>query len=298
MTDANASDEAARLRVTARLAVVAAAVLWSTSGFFAKLPLFDSWPAESRGVQIAFWRALFAAILILPFVRRRSWRWPMLPMSISFGAMSGLYLTAMSLTTAANAIWLQNTAPWWVFLIGVFWLREPVRGRDLVPLVCCVIGIGTILSFELRRQIEWGALAALASAFGYAGVVLFLRRLRSEDSAWLVVVNQLGTVAVLLPFALYFGHWPIGKELLVLAAFGFFQMALPYLLFGWGLKHISGYEAIALGLLEPILLPVWAFLTRGEIPAWWTIVGGMVILVGLLTSYGWQQARRRGATAA
>ena len=292
MGHAITSDEASKQRVAARLAVVAAAVLWSTSGFFAKLPLFDTWPAESRGVQIAFWRALFAAILILPFVRRRSWRWPMLPMSICFGGMSGLYLTAMSLTTAANAIWLQNTAPWWVFLIGIFWLREPVRGRDLVPLVCCVIGILTILSFELRTEVEWGALCALASAFGYAGVVLFLRKLRAEDSAWLVVINQVGTVAVLLPFALYFGHWPIGEELLVLAAFGFFQMALPYLLFGWGLKHISGYEAIALGLLEPILLPVWAYFTRGEVPAWWTIVGASVILVGLSLSYGWQQARR------
>src|SRR5688500_8002144 len=138
MNQVTGSDEATRQQVAARLAVIAAAVLWSTSGFFAKLPLFDTWPAESRGVQIAFWRALFAAILILPFVRRRSWRWPMLPMSICFGGMSGLYLTAMSLTTAANAIWLQNTAPWWVFLIGIFWLREPVRGRDLVPLICCV----------------------------------------------------------------------------------------------------------------------------------------------------------------
>jgi drug/metabolite transporter, DME family len=284
-------DEAARLRVAARLAVLAAAVLWSTSGFFAKLPLFDIWPPESRGVQIAFWRAAFACILILPFVRRRSWRWAMLPMAISFGGMSGLYLTAMSLTTAANAIWLQNTAPWWVFLIGAVWLREPVRRRDLAPLVCCVIGVSTILSFELLGGVEWGALCGLASAFGYAAVVLFLRQLRTEDSAWLVVINQLGTVAVLLPVVLYVGYWPSGAALLVLAAFGFLQMALPYLLFGWGLKHISCNEAVVIGLLEPILLPVWAYFTRGEIPHWWTIAGASVILLGLALSYAWRQAR-------
>jgi drug/metabolite transporter (DMT)-like permease len=285
-------DEADRLRFAARLAVLAAAVLWSTSGFFAKLPLFDTWPAEIRGVQIAFWRAFFAAILILPFVRRRSWRLAMLPMAISFGAMSGLYLTAMSLTTAANAIWLQNTAPWWVFLIGVVWLREPVRRRDLVPLVCCVIGVSTILSFELRGGVEWGALCGLASAIGYAAVVLFLRSLRTEDAAWLVVINQIGTVTVLLPIVLYVGYWPSGAALVVLATFGFLQMALPYLLFGWGLRHISGNEAIAIGLLEPILLPVWAYFTRGEMPQWWTIAGASVILLGLALSYGWRQARR------
>jgi drug/metabolite transporter (DMT)-like permease len=205
--------------------------------------------------------------------------------------MSGLYLTAMSLTTAANAIWLQNTAPWWVFLIGALWLREPVRRRDLVPLVCCVIGVSTILSFELRGGVHWGALCGLASAIGYAAVVLFLRNLRSEDAAWLVVINQIGTVAVLLPVVLYFGYWPSGAALFVLAAFGFVQMALPYLLFGWGLKHISGNEAIAIGLLEPILLPVWAYFTRGETPQWWTAAGASVILLGLALSYGWRQAR-------
>ena len=284
-------DEPDRLRVAARLAVLAAAVLWSTSGFFAKLPLFDAWPAQDRGVQIAFWRALFAAILMLPFVRRPSWRIAMLPMALSFGVMSGLYLTAMSLTTAANAIWLQNTAPWWVFLISAFWLREPVRRRDLVPLVCCVIGVSTILAFELRGGVEWGALCGLASAFGYAAVVLFLRQLRSEDSAWLVVINQLGTVSVLLPVVLYFGYLPGGDALFVLATFGFVQMALPYLLFGWSLKHISGNEAIAIGLLEPILTPVWAYLTRGEMPQWWTMAGASVILLGLVLSYGWRHAR-------
>jgi drug/metabolite transporter (DMT)-like permease len=292
MSPADTSDDSARQRVAARLAVVAAAVLWSTSGFFAKLPLFDSWPAESRGVQIAFWRALFAAILILPFVRRRSWRWPMLPMAISFGVMSGVYLTALSLTTAANAIWLQNTAPWWVFLFGVVWLREPVRTREVAPLACCFIGVSTILTFELRIGVDWGVLCGLASAFGYASVVLLLRKLRTEDSAWLVVVNQIGTVVVLFPALLLVGHLPGGVELFVLAAFGFFQMALPYLLFGWGLKHISGNEAVAIALLEPILMPVWAYFTRGEVPAWWTVTGAAVILAGLALSYGWQQARR------
>src|SRR5262245_22987974 len=108
MSRPTATDEAAKHRLAARLAVVTAAILWSTSGYFAKLPMWESWPVEWRGVLIAFWRAVFACILILPFVRRRSWRWSMLPMSACFAAMSALYLTAFALTTAANAIWLQN----------------------------------------------------------------------------------------------------------------------------------------------------------------------------------------------
>ena len=149
------ADENLSRILAGRWCVVAAAVLWSTSGFFAKLPLWDGWPTESQGIVIAFWRAMFASITILPFVRRRSWRWQMLPMSISFGAMSALYLSAFALTTAANAIWLQNTAPWWVFLVGVIWLGEPVRRRDVITLGFCVAGVSTILYFELQSGGHW-----------------------------------------------------------------------------------------------------------------------------------------------
>lgn len=287
-------------RNTARLLVVAAAVLWSTSGFFGKLPLFDSWPDEIRGLLLAFWRALFAGVLILPAVRRVSWKWPMLPMVASFASMNFLYLTAISLTTGANAIWLQSTAPWWVFLIGAYVMREPVSRRDLIPLACGVVGVSMILVFEYfaletegRHALsQWGVLCGLLSAFGYAGVVLLLRKLRGEDSAWLVAVNHLGTALLLLPFVLYWATWPTGTQLFVLAAFGFFQMALPYLLFGWGLRRITGTEATAIGLLEPTLLPLWAYLTRGEQPAWWTISGAAIILAGLVMRYMLVRERR------
>ncbi len=271
--------------VTARLLIVAAAFLWSTSGFFAKLALFEEWPAESRGVQLAFWRALFAGVLILPAVQRRSFRSAMIPMTISFAAMNVLYLTSISLTTAANAIWLQSTAPWWIFLVGVYAMREPISRRDLIPLVCGFAGVSLILANELRGEIQWGVICGLASAFGYTGVVLCMRKLRTEDSAWLVAVNHLVTAAILLPFVLCYRQWPSGTQLLVLAAFGFFQMALPYLLFGWGLRHITGTEATAIGLLEPTLVPLWAYLARREVPQWWTIVGAAIILGGLLLRY-------------
>jgi drug/metabolite transporter (DMT)-like permease len=277
--------EPRRVLITARLMIVAAAVLWSTSGFFAKLPLFEDWPPESRGVQLAFWRALFAGLLILPAVRRRSFRAAMIPMAFSFAAMNVLYLTSVSLTTAANAIWLQSTAPWWVFLIGVYAMREPISRSDLIPLACGFAGVALILAHELQNEIQWGVVFGLISAFGYAGVVLFLRKLRGEDSAWLVAVNHLVTATLLLPFVLYYRHWPSGVQLLVLAAFGFFQMALPYLLFGWALRHITGTEATAIGLLEPTLVPLWAYLARREEPAWWTIVGAAIILAGLLLRY-------------
>ena len=277
-----------------RVMIVIAAVLWSTSGLFGKSPLFDSWPREVddwpvRGPLFAFWRASFACLILFPLVRKPQWTLKLIPGILIFAAMNVTYLTALTATTAANAIWLQNTAPLWVFLIGVFFLGERVHPRDGWLLAFVLAGLTLILSYELRRDGDGVTLAAL-SGFTYAGVVLSLRWLRSFDSAWLVALNHLGTSLLLLGYVLYRGIYPSGYQWLALLAFGVLQMGLPYWLFARGLRHVSGHEAAGLGLLEPLLVPLWVYIAWRHVPTypptdWWTFAGGGLILLGLLCRY-------------
>ncbi len=116
-------------KLAGRLSVLAAAVLWSSSGLFAKWPIFDVWPASTRGVSLAFWRAMFAALVLLPAVRRPRWRLGLAPLTMAFTLMNVTYLTAMSQTTAVNAVWLQSTCPLWVFFFSVVLFREPIVPR-------------------------------------------------------------------------------------------------------------------------------------------------------------------------
>ena len=82
-------------------------------------------------------------------------------MALMFAAMNYTYLTSMTHTTAANAIWLQNVAPVWVFLIGVFLFRETVHPGDWLLVLCGALGVGFILFFEAsRRAIDGRALWA------------------------------------------------------------------------------------------------------------------------------------------
>jgi drug/metabolite transporter, DME family len=283
-------------KTAGRLLILTAAVLWSTNGFFAKAPMFADWPAEIdgtpvRGPLLAFWRALFATLVLLPFVRRPRWRIQLVPMVLAYAAMNYTFLNALTLTNEANAIWLQNTAPMWVFLIGVLAFREPVHPRDGWLLGCSVLGIGLILWFEIRGQAPGGVAYGLGGGITYAAVVLSLRYLRNEDGAWLVMLNNLVTVLVFFPFVLYRGIWPDAAQFVYLAAFGVFQMGLPYLLFARGLRCIVGHEAAGIVLLEPILVPVWVYLAwrhapTYEFPQWWTLVGGALILIGLTARYG------------
>jgi len=116
-----------------------------------------------------------------------------------------------------------------------------------------------------------GVIAGLLAGVSYAGVILFLRALRDENSAWLMAINLLATSAVLLPFVIWANIWPNATQLTLLCCFGVFQMGLPYVLFSRGLKQVSSVEASGIVLLDPILLPLWVWLVWRETPAWWTI---------------------------
>lgn len=252
---------------------------------FAKAPVFDAWPEETRGVLLAFWRAMFAAMVLVPMIRRPRWRLSLVPLVIAFTLMNATYLTAMVRTTAANAIWLQCTCPWWVFLFSVFLFREPVARRDLVPLLFGVAGVGTILFFEVQGQATFGVACGLVSGIAYATVVVLMRQLRGENSPWLVALSHTVAMLFLLPWVIHLGHWPSAGQLAVLACFGVFQMGLPYVLFVRGLRTITSQEAVAIGMVEPLLNPVWAFLIVGERPAWWTVAGAILIFAGLVLRY-------------
>ncbi len=270
--------------------------MWSTSGLFAKAPLLTSWPIEQRGVLLAFWRTLFAGLFLLPLIRRPQWTWWLIPATLLFAVMSVSYLTAMTKTTAANAIWLQNTAPLWVFVIGVSLFREPVQRADWLTLLAVVAGVGLIVICEHQEArsgqtsmegVVWG----LAAGFFYATVVLSVRALRRLDPAWLISLNHLVTAVVLVPFVLYYDIWPTRSQTYWLAAFGVFQMGLPYVLFARGVQHVPGHQASLIVLLEPLLVPVWVWLAwrhhaSYQPPAWWTLVGGSMILLGLLARFG------------
>ena len=299
-------------KLSGRLHVVAAALLWSTCGLFVKSTLFDDWPGEVRGGLLAFWRALFAGLVLVPLIRRPRWSFTLVPLSVVFVLMCISYLTAVVQTTAANAIWLQATSPWWVLLISLALLRERIARRELIPLCFAGLGVGLILAFEFHvgglgadgssttsgpdSHTQLGVACGLASGLFYGCVAIFMRQLRGHGAAWLVTLPHLATAAVMLPWVIAVAIWPSPLQLLVLAAFGIFQMGLPYALFIRGLRAISAQEAVAIGLIEPVLMPFWVFLAGQETPSWWTVAGSLLILAGLVFRYVvWELAYGRAA---
>lgn len=300
----------------ARLFLVLAAVLWSTGSLFMRLlrePLglgIDR--PELDPLQIAFFRGLFAGVVLVPLVRLRDVRFrpPMLGMVACFGVMSALYLSALGLGQAANAILLQNSAPFWVYLIGVYLLGDPADSRNWRAILLGLCGTVLIVAGNWspgdaahgRTSQTLVLLMGLGSGLTYAGVVLFLRGLRAESSAWLMVLNLFGSAAIIGGFIVARDGWgsartwftaPSDVQLAVLVVFGAVQMAAPYWLFARSLRSVSPQEAGIITLLEPVLNPVWAYLIAPdkETPTPWTVAGGLLLLVAL----GWRYlpVRRR-----
>jgi DME family drug/metabolite transporter len=268
-----------------RWCVLAAAVLWSTGGVISKSLDLDP-------LSIAFYRGLFAGLALLPFVPRRNWafRPALLPLGAAFGVMVGCFLGAVKITTSANAIFLQCTSTLWVVPLSAIFLHERPDRRARVSIAMAVLGIILIVGWGYDgRPREWQGIAlGLASGVLIAGVMVSLRGLRDLDPMWLsAALNLLGT-ATLGIWAWASGQGlgsPNGPQWLVLIAFGAIQMAIPYALFARGLREIGAPEAGLIGLVEPILNPIWVVLFVHERPAGATVIGGLFLLAGLAYRY-------------
>jgi drug/metabolite transporter (DMT)-like permease len=296
-----------------RLCILLAALFWSLGGACAKILTHDTFlhlnePALANpSLQIACFRVLFAGLVLIPTLRRKDITFSprMFGMVASFATMNVLYVSAMTLGTAANAIILQYTAPMWMYLACIWLLGESADRRSSTALLVGLLGIGFILwggwmetpstNPEASDASVGGRpllviLLGLGSGFAFAGVLVFLRVLRDAPSNWLTVLNHVGGAAVLLPFIVGI-PLPSVPQLAFLFVYGAVQMSLPYWLAARGLREVSPQEAGTILLLEPILNPVWAYLVVGEAPSRYTLGGG-VFIVGALAWRYWPRREK------
>lgn len=283
-----------------RLCIVVGSLLWSLGGAFNKVLTRDTFlhlnepPLENAGLQIAFFRTLFAGLFLLPMLRRHdlSFRPAMLGMVASFTIMNVLYVSAMTYGTAANAIFLQYTASIWMYLACIWFLGEVAERRNTVAMVFGLAGIGVILWGGWQEEQMAPVALGAGSGFAYAGVIVFLRVLRAASSRWLTVLNHIGAALLMAPFALAY-PLPTLPQTILLIFFGVLQLGVPYWIVARGMRSVSPQEAGTIMLIEPILNPLWAYLVAGEAVSPYTFVGGVFIIGALAWRY-WPREQEKG----
>jgi drug/metabolite transporter, DME family len=274
-------DPMARLPVH-RLQLLGAALLFSTGGAAIKATTLSSW-------QVASFRSGVAALVLLLLLpaARRGWTWKTALVGVFYAATLVSFVTANKLTTAANTIFLQSTAPLYVLLLGPTLLREAVTRRDVLFML--VVGMGMVLFFvdpELPRATApdpmRGNLIAAASGVFWAATVMGLRWVgsgtgRGDAALATVTLGNVIAFAACLPFAL-----PVvgatRADWMTIAYLGAVQIGLAYVLLSSAIAHVPALEAATLLLVEPALNPVWAWAVHGERPGAWAAAGGALIL--------------------
>ncbi len=263
-----------------QLEAVGAALLFSTGGAAIKVAAFT-------GMQVSCLRAGIATLTLMLWWRHKCvLSWPATAIGVAYAATLTLFVNATKLTTAANAIFLQDTAPLYIIVFSPLLIRERVRPRDLIFLG--VVGGGLALCFAGQAaptatapDPPTGNLLAVLSSITWALTLVGLRwgqRAGRDLGATAVVSGNIMACLVGVPFLFPLPDAP-AVEWLTLVYLGVFQIGVAYVLLTNAMSHLPALDASLLLLLEPVLNPVWTWLVRGENPGTWVWIGGGIIIV-------------------
>ena len=263
--------------------VLLAVLLWSTGGLFIKMTTLDAFAVNAG-------RSFLAAITVAIFTYKKGLKLDKFTLLSAFlyaGTLS-CFVYANKQTTAANAIFLQYTAPIYILILSPFILKEKFRYADLITVVVCVAGMSLFFlespsaANPLATNVFAGNIAALLSGVFFGLYFIFLRHPRSlanANPALSVFYGNILVVLFMIPLLAQNPPAPTGSDVSAVLFLGIFQIGVAYILFTKGVAEgVRSLDASIIGFVEPLLNPVWVFLFAGEKPSNWAIIGGAIII--------------------
>ena len=262
------------------LYVLAAALLWSTGGLFIKATGLSAF-------ELSFGRSLLAAATVAYFTRRGGFRVNVVIVvaALLYAALLLLFVMATKRTTAANAIFLQYTAPVYVLVFEPLIFKEKYRRRDVLVVAACVAGIALFFVGRLKPEEMSGNLLALLSGACFAAFVLLFRHPRAGrvNRASSIIYGNLLLAVVCAPFFVAGLGKVTWADIGVIAFLGVFQIGLAYTLFTRGIERgVRSLDAGLVGFVEPVSNPLWVYLFLGERPSAWALAGGAIIITAVV----------------
>ncbi|HTP57531.1 MAG TPA: EamA family transporter, partial [Spirochaetia bacterium] len=264
----------ASARGKALAALTACALLWSTGGLLIKT-------VDWNPFAIAGARSLIGGLLILAVNRhpRFTWSRPQIAGAVCYAACMVCFVAANKLTTAANAILLQYTAPLYAAVLGWLFLREKATALDWLTIVVVLGGMVLFFVDKLGAGGMAGNVLAIISGIFFAGSMVALRRQKDGSPLESILLSHAITFLIAVPF--FWGPPPSLTSTAGLALLGIFQIGIPSFLLTYGVRHVTALQTLLTAVLEPIFNPLWVFLVVGEVPGPWALIGGAIILAAV-----------------
>ena len=272
-----------RGRVTGRLWVLSAGLCMSLGGPIIRLA------DDSTPWQFLFYRSIGAAAIILVYflVTRR----PVLGLIRSAGVnglVGGLglavaftgYVWGVMHSTVANALFLISASPLVAAFLGWMVLRERVARSMWFAMFGVIVGVTIMIGEGLAEADLLGDLAALASAVGFAGFSVAIRRGRDTDMSPTILIGAAITTAFSAVMAAAGGTGLAAPMMDVglAAAYGVLVIGAGIFMLTIGARNVPAAELLVLSLTEVVFASIWVWLAFGEVPSVLTLVGGLIIL--------------------
>lgn len=275
-----------KLRRRSVACVFLASVAFSTGGLFIKLIPWA--PLAINGARNLIGAAVIGLYLLIrrhrPVFNRR-----VLTGALSMVGVTTFFTISNKLTTAANAIVLQFTAP--VFVIILMMALYGSRPKKIDLAVCAVVLTGVCLFFvDGFRAGNWlGNLTAVLSGICYAGVFM-MNEGEKADALSSCFWGQLAAGLAMAPLCLRETDFSLPVTASV-AALGVIQVGGAYILFSEGIRRTPPVTASLITGLEPVMNPLWVALFYGERVTPLAMAGAVIVIGGILV-YNWLSARR------
>lgn len=259
-------------RSKAVMLLVVVALMWSSAGVLIKL---IPW----HPLAIAGARSAIAVIVFLLVVKKPKFTGSpsQIGAAVAYAVTVTTLVVATKMTTAANAVLLQYTAPIYVAFFSALFLKERITRLDIITVV--IVFGGMILFFldELSLHNFVGNLYGVISGISFGAFAVLLRTQKDGSPLESVLLGNLLTsicsVFILLRQpAMEWTGW------VALLALGVLQMGIPYILYCLAIKSVTALDTVLIPIIEPILNPVWVFLMLGEAPGPRALLGGVLVL--------------------
>ena len=266
--------------------MLVAAFLWSIAGVFTRH--LDS----AKSFEVTFWRSLFCALTMIAWFAYTQGFGAITYVRASgkAGLVSGLmwavmftcFMVALTMTSTANVLIVNALSPLFATLLAWAVLKSPVATRTWLAIGAAMVGM--LIMFANQAQAGAGVWLGMMVAFGVPvasaiNLVTLKKTHAHVDLAPAVLIGAVISCAVTLPLSMPFAA--TGKDVLLLAILGIFQLGIPCVMMVRASAHLSAPEIALLGLLEVLMGPLWSWLGAGEVPPGTTLLGGAIVLAAL-----------------
>ncbi|QUH26710.1 DMT family transporter [Serpentinicella alkaliphila] len=275
-----------KLRKKSIIYIIITAVLWSMGGLFIKL-------IDWNPIAIAGARSGIASIVMFAYLRKpiKQFNKNKVLGALSYVTLVFLFVSANKLTTSANAILLQFTAPIWVALLSFWFLKERPVKSDWIAIVAVMLGMVLFFIGDLGTGNMFGNFLAVLSGVAMAFMVIFLKLQGDSSPVEMTLLGNIFTFLLAIPFLFFIR--PTWQSIVSILILGVFQLGISYIFYTLAINHVSAVEAIIIPIIEPLLNPVWVFLVTKEAPSSYALLGGLLVISTVIAKVIYQEIQNK-----